>query len=50
MGAVTKPSEIVDAGKLRPLLDEQSFTLAEVGNVHDRLASGQAMGKLVVEL
>ena len=43
-----KLAEIVDAGELRPVLDEQNFSLEEAGKAHDRLASGQAMGKVVV--
>ncbi|WP_425407638.1 zinc-dependent alcohol dehydrogenase family protein [Hwanghaeella sp.] len=43
-------SEIVDAGGLRPLLDTPRYTLGEVGRAYDRLASGQAIGKVVVEL
>lgn len=39
---------IVEAGGLRPVLDEQNFTLSHVGDAHARLASGQAMGKVVV--
>lgn len=50
-GAIlTKLGEIADAGALRPLLDEQRFGLAEVGQAYDRLTSGQAIGKVVVEL
>jgi alcohol dehydrogenase len=43
-------SEIVDAGELQPLLDEQQFNLTEVGEAYDRLTSGQATGKVVVEV
>lgn len=43
-------AEIVDAGQLTPVVDEQHFTLEEVGKAHDRLASGQGMGKVVVSL
>lgn len=45
---LTKLAEIADAGKLQAIVDEQSFSLKEVGKAHDRLASGQAMGKVVV--
>ncbi|MEE4378766.1 MAG: zinc-dependent alcohol dehydrogenase family protein [Candidatus Competibacteraceae bacterium] len=45
-----KLAEIVDAGGLRPILDEQAFSLEEAAKAHDRLASGQAMGKVVVEI
>jgi NADPH2:quinone reductase len=43
-------TEIVDAGKLTPVVDEERFTLEEVGKAHDRLASGKAIGKVVVEI
>jgi len=50
-GAIlAKLAEIVDAGALKPLLDETQFGLQEVGKAHDRLTSGQAMGKVVVEI
>lgn len=42
--------EIVDAGALQPLLDEKRFTLTEVGAAYDRLTSGQAIGKVVVDV
>ena len=45
-----KLCEIVDAGALRPLLDERQFGISEVGQAYDRLTSGQAVGKVVVEL
>ncbi len=43
-------AEIADAGALAPLLDETRFGLEEVGQAHDRLTSGQAIGKVVVEV
>jgi len=50
-GAIlAKLAEIVDAGALKPLLDEMQFRLEEVGKAHDRLPSGQATGKVVVEI
>lgn len=45
-----KLAEIVDAGALKPLLDETPFGLEEVGKAHDRLTSGRAIGKVVVEI
>lgn len=42
--------KIVEAGALQPVLDEQRFTLDEIGKAHARLSSGQAMGKVVVEV
>lgn len=45
-----KLASIIDAGKVKVITDEQSFTLEEVGKAHDRLTSGQAMGKVVVTI
>lgn len=47
---LSKLAEIVEAGNLRPVLDEQRFTLTEAGKAHARLSSGQAMGKVVIEI
>ncbi|GAA0415823.1 zinc-dependent alcohol dehydrogenase family protein [Cocleimonas flava] len=47
---LTKLAEIVDAGKLTPIVDEQQFTMEQVGNAYARLASGKAIGKVVVEI
>lgn len=41
---------IVDAGKLKPIVDKESFSLEQVGKAHDRLASGQALGKVVIDI
>lgn len=43
-------ARLVDAGAVKPLLDEQLFTLPEVGGAHARLKSGLAIGKVVVEV
>lgn len=45
-----KLTEIVEAGMLRPVLDEQHYSLEETARAHDRLASGQGMGKVVIEI
>jgi NADPH2:quinone reductase len=42
-----KLAEIVDAGGSQSVVDEQRFSLEEVGKAHDRLAGGQAMGRVV---
>jgi NADPH2:quinone reductase len=42
-------TQIVESGGLKPVLDENRYSLEEVGLVHARLESGQAMGKVVVE-
>lgn len=43
-----KIKQIVEAGALKPVLDENEYSLAQVGQAHARLESGQAMGKVVV--
>ncbi|WP_444941612.1 zinc-dependent alcohol dehydrogenase family protein [Microbulbifer sp. ZKSA004] len=41
---------ITEAGDLKPVLDETSYSLPDIGKAHERLASGQAMGKVVVSI
>ncbi|MFC4721885.1 zinc-dependent alcohol dehydrogenase family protein [Geojedonia litorea] len=41
-------TEIIEAGALKPVLDEQEFSLEEAGKAHARLESGNAMGKVVI--
>jgi len=43
-------SEIADRGALKPLLDEKTFELTEIGLAHKRLSSGGAIGKVVVDV
>lgn len=43
-------SQIVESGALNPLLDDKQFNLDQVGEAYGRLASGQAIGKVVVEI
>lgn len=47
---LAKLAEIVDAGALTPLLDEHEYTLADVGEAYKRLASGKAVGKVVIDI
>jgi len=47
---LSKLTEIVEAGALHPVLDEHHFSLTDIGQAHARLASGQATGKVVVEI
>jgi NADPH2:quinone reductase len=42
-------TKIAEAGKLTPVLDENRYALDEVGDAYARLASGQGMGKVVIE-
>ncbi len=46
LSSITK---IVEAGNLKPLLDEHQFTLDNVGEAYTRLESKKAIGKVVVE-
>ncbi len=41
-------AQLVDEGELRPLIDEQIFTVDEVGAAHTKLERGAAIGKIVV--
>ena len=43
-------ARIVDAGALKPLVDQNRYALEAVGDAHARLMSGQAVGKVVVEI
>lgn len=42
-------ARIIEAGEMKPVLDETNFKLEEVGQAHARLESGQAIGKVVIE-
>lgn len=43
-------AEIADAGALKPLVDPNEFQLLDVAHAYERLASGKAMGKVVIEI
>lgn len=43
-------ARIVEAGGLKPIVDENRYFLEEAGQAHARLESGQAMGKVVIEI
>ena len=45
---LTKIAAIADAGGLKSLVDEKTFSLEEVGQAYAHLSSGKAMGKVVV--
>ncbi|WP_104398722.1 zinc-dependent alcohol dehydrogenase family protein [Vibrio penaeicida] len=47
---LAKLASIAEAGALTPTLDEKVFTMAQVGDAHTHLASGQAIGKVVVDI
>ncbi len=46
---LTKITNIVESGHLKPILDTNHYSLAEVGQAHARLSSGEGMGKVVIE-
>lgn len=46
---LSKLAKIAEAGNLKPLLDEQQFSLENVGEAYARLESRNAIGKVVVE-
>ena len=43
-------SAIAEAGQLSPLLDEMQYGLSEIGAAHARLADGEAVGKIVIDV
>ncbi|MEO9946584.1 zinc-dependent alcohol dehydrogenase family protein [Paraglaciecola sp.] len=43
-------TDIAEAGKLTPVLDEQTFSLEQASSAHARLESGKGMGKVVVSI
>ena len=43
-----KLAELVEAGKVRPLLDAKTFTIDDIAAAHQHAESGQAVGKVVV--
>ena len=45
-----KIAQIVDEGKLKPLIDPHHFTLEEAAEAHTLLESGQAKGKIVISI
>lgn len=47
---LTQISKLVEAGQIRPVLDTQRFTLAQVEQAHARATGGQSTGKIVVDL
>ena len=41
-------SRWADEGKIKPLLDEKTYSFAQVAKAHERLESGQAIGKVTL--
>jgi NADPH:quinone reductase len=50
-GAImSEAAKLVDAGKIKVLLDERRFALDEAGQAHAAMQDGSARGKIVVEV
>jgi NADPH:quinone reductase len=50
-GAILREvATLVDAGKLRPLIDETRFTLTNAADAYRYLLSGKATGKVVIDI
>jgi len=47
---LTKAAGLAANGQLTPLIDEQRFTLADTAGAHRHLESGQAIGKVVIDI
>lgn len=47
---LTELARIADEGKLKPILDSETFSMQQIGQAHERLASGKALGKVVVSI
>ncbi|UYV38195.1 zinc-dependent alcohol dehydrogenase family protein [Rhodobacteraceae bacterium D3-12] len=47
---LAKLAELVDAGAVTPLLDAQRFDFEQAGAAYARLGSGQALGKVVIDI
>jgi NADPH:quinone reductase len=45
---LSKLAQIVDEGKIRPLLDSKTFSMTELASAHRHAESGQAIGKVVL--
>ncbi|MFA0439686.1 quinone oxidoreductase [Vibrio sp. 10N.286.49.C2] len=43
-------AKIAESGALIPVVDPQTFDLSEVGDAHAHLASGKAIGKVVIDV
>jgi NADPH2:quinone reductase len=43
-------ARLVDAGRVRPLIDDNHFTLATAPDAHRRIESGKATGKIVIDV
>ncbi|ALK96738.1 hypothetical protein AB595_03270 [Massilia sp. WF1] len=47
---MTEAAKLVDAGKIKVLLDERHYSMDEAGRAHAAMQDGSARGKIVVEV
>lgn len=47
---LTRVGRLVEAGRIRPLIDTRRFTLADLEGAHDRVTGGEAIGKVVIQI
>lgn len=45
---LTEIAELVDAGKITPIVDESDFSIWDVAKAHDHFESGQSQGKIIL--
>lgn len=45
---LSKLAQIVEEGKIHPLLDSSTFSMTEIASAHQHAESGQAIGKIVL--
>ncbi|MEW6997134.1 zinc-dependent alcohol dehydrogenase family protein [Colwelliaceae bacterium BS250] len=45
---LTEIAELVDVGKITPIIDKSDYSIWEVAKAHDLLSSGQAVGKITL--
>jgi NADPH2:quinone reductase len=49
-GAVLREAaQLIDAGKLRPLVDPHEFRISDAAEAHQLVESGEAIGKVVLQ-
>ncbi|WP_269079055.1 zinc-binding dehydrogenase [Marinobacter similis] len=41
--------DLLEQGKVKPLLDTQRFKFTQIGDAHRRIESGEAVGKILLE-
>ncbi|GGD16535.1 zinc-dependent alcohol dehydrogenase family protein [Aquisalinus flavus] len=47
---LTRLARMIESGSIKPLIDERRFGLEDVGAAHEYLDSGDAIGKIVIDI